>query len=646
MIGGNDGGVDLSLNGGETWYAPPLPISQFYRIGVDNRNPYHVSGTMQDLGSIAGPSNSLSGSGISLADWYSVGGGEAGYTLHDPSDPNIVYAGEYAGVITRYDHRTRQARMVGSYVDNPSGHGAADMKYRFRWPAPIAGSPHDPKIIYHAANVLFRTVDGGQTWTPISPDLTRNDKRRQQWSGGPITGDNTTAEYYCTISAVAESPKEKGLIWVGSDDGLVHFSRDAGKSWNNVTEHLLGLPEWATIKMIEPSPFDAAVALVVVDAHMIDDMHPFLYRTRDHGKRWTLLSGSMPQDVPLHVVREDPKKKGLLYVGTERGVVFSGDDGKTWQSLQLNLPTVPVHDLIVKGDDLVVGSHGRSIWIFDDLTPIRIFGPAIANKPVDLLPPLTATRWRFHGSISALGRGDNPPAGAVIHFWLKDKPKTKPKLEVLDADGKMVRVLAKVTEPEPTAVEKEGAAGERTRRRRARGQGKGRRAGGRIRGRGGSLRRTQEAEATRQAGTASRGLGPGTRSGPADQERQDRLRQSRDRPSGSARQVHREAHRGWPDRDGPSGIATRSARQGRAGRPCRASSPRRWPSATISTSSPERSSSSGRFASNFRIAVCCSRKSRKPGRWRKPRPNWLRSSTPWRASCTIPRLRSPMTSWP
>ncbi len=458
MIGGNDGGVDLSFNGGETWYAPPLPISQFYRIGVDNRNPYHVSGTMQDLGSIAGPSNSLSSSGIALADWYDVGGGEAGYTLHDPTDPDIVFAGEYAGVITRYDHRTRQARMVGSYVDNPSGHGAADMKYRFRWPAPIAGSPHDPKVIYHAANVLFRTVDGGQTWTPISPDLTRNDKRRQQWSGGPITGDNTTAEYYCTISAVAESPREKGLIWVGSDDGLVHVSRDDGKSWTNVTDHLPSLPEWATIKMIEPSPFVAATALLVVDAHMIDDMHPYLYRTQDHGKTWTLLSGSMPQEVPLHVVRHDPKAKGMLYVGTERGVVFSADDGKTWQSLQLNLPTVPVHDLIVKGDDLVLGSHGRSLWIFDDLTPIRAFSPAIATKPVELLPPLTPTRWRYHGRIGASGRGDNPPAGAVIHFWLKDKPKSKPNLEILDADGKLVRSLAKETEPEPTAVEKEGGA--------------------------------------------------------------------------------------------------------------------------------------------------------------------------------------------
>jgi photosystem II stability/assembly factor-like uncharacterized protein len=459
MINGNDGGVDISLNGGETWYAPPLPISQFYRIGVDTRNPYHIAGTMQDLGSIAGPSNSLSTRGIALGDWYNVGGGETGYTVSERSDPDIVYAGEYAGVITRYDHRNRQARTVSGYIDNPSGHGAADMKYRFRWPAPIAGSPHDPKVIYHAANVLFRTSDEGQSWTVISPDLTRDDKRRQQWSGGPITGDNTTAEYYCTISAVAESPREKGLIWVGSDDGRVHVTRDGGKSWTDLTEHLPGLPEWATIKMIEPSPFEAAVAYVVVDAHMVDDMHPYLYLTRDHGKTFTLLSASLPQDIPLHVVREDPRKKGMFYVGTERGFVYSKDEGRSWESLQLNLPTVPVHDLIVKEDDLVLATHGRSLWIFDDLTPIRTFGPAIAAKPIDLLATPPATRWRYHGTVGAVATAENPPAGAVLHLWLKEKPKARPKLEIIDSDGKLVREVGKDTKTEPTAVEKEGEPG-------------------------------------------------------------------------------------------------------------------------------------------------------------------------------------------
>jgi photosystem II stability/assembly factor-like uncharacterized protein len=453
MIAGHDGGVELSANGGETWFHPPLPISQFYRINVGARVPYVVSGAMQDLGTVAGPSNSLSGSGIALADWYGVGGGEAGYTAHDPADLDIVYAGEYAGVITRYDHRTRQSRMVGAYVDNPSGHGAADMKYRFRWPAPLELSPHDPKVIYHAANVLFRSADAGQSWTVISPDLTRNDPRRQQWSGGPITGDNTTAEYYCTISAVAESPSKKGLIWAGSDDGLVHLSQDGGASWSNLTDKLPGLPEWGTIKMIEASAFDPAVAYLVVDAHLLDDMHPYLYKTADSGKSWNVVSGSLPPDVPLHVVREDPRAKGMLYAGTERGVVYSRDDGKTWHSLQLNLPTVPVHDLRVKDDDLVLGTHGRSVWILDDLTPIRAGERAMFDKPVHLLPPRAAIRWRFHFTVGTQAAGANPPTGAVIHYWLKDQPKARPKIEIVDSDGKVIRTLGREPEPDSSAPE-------------------------------------------------------------------------------------------------------------------------------------------------------------------------------------------------
>jgi photosystem II stability/assembly factor-like uncharacterized protein len=460
MIAGHDGGVELSASAGESWNRPPLPISQFYRINVDTQKPFHVSGTMQDLGSIAGPSNSLSYSGISLGDWYGVGGGEAGYTASDPAEPSIVYAGEYAGVITRYDHRTRQSRMVGAYVDNPSGHGAVDMKYRFRWPAPIALSPHDPKLIYHAANVLFRSTDAGRSWAAISPDLTRNDPRRQQWSGGPITGDNTTAEYYCTISAVAESPREKGTLWVGSDDGLVHFSPDGGKSWTNLTDKLIGLPEWGTIKMIEPSPFDAATAYLVVDAHLMDDMHPYLYKSSDRGRTWKRLDGPLPQDVPLHVIREDPERKGMLYAGTERGLVFSTDDGKTWQSLQLNLPTVPVHDLRVKDGDLVVGTHGRSLWILDDVTPVRQWSAAAAEKPLGLLPPRPIIRWRYHRTIGAQAPGPNPPSGAMISYWLKARPKARPKIEILDGDGKLIRTMGRDPEPDSPATERPASAGE------------------------------------------------------------------------------------------------------------------------------------------------------------------------------------------
>src|SRR5262245_52550825 len=255
MIVSNDGGVDVSTNGGESWYAPPLPISQFYHVSADNHVPYRVGGNMQDLGTASGPSNSLSGAGILLGDWHAVGGGETGYTVPDPSDPNVVYAGEYGGYISRYDHRTRQARNISIYPYDPDGHGAEDLKYRFQWTAPILVSPHDSKVVYHAANVLFQTTDGGRSWKPVSPDLTRNDKSKQKWSGGPITGDNTGVEIYDTIFAVAESPKQKGLLWAGSDDGLVHVSPDGGKNWENVTANLKGLPEWGTVCCVEPSPF-------------------------------------------------------------------------------------------------------------------------------------------------------------------------------------------------------------------------------------------------------------------------------------------------------------------------------------------------------------------------------------------------------
>jgi photosystem II stability/assembly factor-like uncharacterized protein len=460
MIAGHDGGAEVTTSGGATWYRPPLPISQFYRINVDTHTPYHVSGTMQDLGSISGPSRSLAINGIALSEWHDVGGGEAGYTAPDPAEPDVVYAGEYAGVITRYDHRTRQARMVGAYIDNPSGHGAVDMKYRFRWPAPIAMSPHDPKVIYHAANVLFRSSDAGQTWGVISPDLTRNDPRRQQWSGGPITGDNTTAEYYCTISAVAESPLKKGVIWVGSDDGLVHVTTDGGKTWQNVTEKLAGLPEWGTIKMIEPSTSDGATAYVIVDAHLLDDRHPYLYKTADLGQTSRRLDGSLTADVPLHVVREDPEKTGVLYAGTERGVVYSPDDGQMWMSLQLNLPTVPVHDLRIKDGDLVLGTHGRSIWILDDLTPVRRWTPATAEVPAELLPPRPATRLRYHRSVGADGVGVNPPIGAVLTYRLKTRPKARPRIEILDGDGELVRTLGREPEPDADATGSESPAGE------------------------------------------------------------------------------------------------------------------------------------------------------------------------------------------
>ncbi|HYT65721.1 MAG TPA: hypothetical protein VEL51_04845 [Vicinamibacterales bacterium] len=448
MIVANDGGVNVTRNGGANWYAPPLPISQFYHVSVDNRRPYHVAGAMQDLGTAQGPSDSLTG-GIHLTDWHDVGGGEAGHVYSDPSDPNIVYAGEYLGIVTRYDHRTRESRNISAWPENPSGMGGVDMKYRFQWTAPITGSPFDPKVVYHGAQVIFRTRNGGQSWDVISPDLTRNDKSKQQWAGGPITGDNTGVETYGTVFAIAESPKQKGLIWAGSDDGLVHVTMDDGKSWKNITSAMPGFPEWGTVSLIEPSPFDANTAYVIVDAHRLDNMHPFLYKTADLGRTWKRLDSSLAPDIYLHAVREDPAKRGQLYLGTERGVMFSTDDGQTWRPLQLNLPTVAVHDLQVKEDDLVVATHGRSLWILDDLQPIREYNDRVTSESVHLFAPADAIRWRYgSGNWGTRGGFSNPPHGASVYYSLKEEEKGELKIEILDAGNHVVRTLSS-TAPEP-----------------------------------------------------------------------------------------------------------------------------------------------------------------------------------------------------
>jgi photosystem II stability/assembly factor-like uncharacterized protein len=440
MIASNDGGVDLSLDGGRTWYAPPLPISQFYHVSADNSVPYRVMGCMQDLGSASGPSNSLKPGGIGLGDWHNVGGGEAGFAVPDPANPNVVYAGEYGGVLTRYDDRTKQSRNVTVNQWNPSGIDPAKHKYRFQWTAPILVSRHDPKTVYHGGNVLFRTRDGGQTWQPVSRDLTRDDRHKQQWSGGPITGDNTGAEVYCTIFALGESPKQAGVLWAGTDDGKVWLTRDDCKTWTDLTANVPDLPDWGTVQCVEPSPFDAAAAYLVVDNHRMDDYRPHVWRTTNFGKTWARITAGLDPGVQCHAVREDPKKKGQLYLATERGVMLSPDAGRTWKSLQLNLPTVPVHDLVVKGDDLVVGTHGRSIWILDDLTPLR--EESKSGEPAHLFGVRPATKWYYGGGrVSSHLRAStapNPPRGAVIWYSLKEQPKEPVKLEILDAKGTVV----------------------------------------------------------------------------------------------------------------------------------------------------------------------------------------------------------------
>jgi photosystem II stability/assembly factor-like uncharacterized protein len=438
----SDGGVDISIDGGASWFSPRLPIGQCYHVDVDAHVPYRVSCAQQDLGTASGPSDSLSSDGITLSDWESVGGGEAGHTASDPADPDVVWAGEYMGIITRWNRRTGESRNVTIDPDDYSGHGAIDGRYRFQWTAPILVSAHDSKTVYHAANVVFRTTDEGQTWKAISPDLTRNDKTKQAWSGGPITGDNTGVEWYGTIFALAESPKKKGVLWAGSDDGRVHVTRDDGGAWTDVTGNLPGLPQWATVQTIEPSPFDEGTAYLVAHAYRVDDPKPYIYKTTDFGKSWKSLAKGLDAGVFLHCVREDPERKGMLYVGTDRGVVFSRDDGATWQPLMLNLPTVPVEDLRVKSGDLVLATHGRSIWILDDLTSLREMTPAVAAQPLHAFPPRPAVLWQIREGFFDKGPGQNPSHGATLDYWLKDKPKGEVVLTIRDAQGTVVRRLS------------------------------------------------------------------------------------------------------------------------------------------------------------------------------------------------------------
>jgi len=439
MIATNDGGVSVTLDGGRTWTRQDnQPTAQFYHVIADTRTPYYLYGSQQDSGTVAIASHS-DGGAIDRADWYDVGGGEAGYIAPYPPDPNVVYAADYEGLITRFDKRNGQIRNITNQTHLADAGGAATLEYRFQWTSPVVISPHDPETLYHASERLFKTTDGGVHWEAISGDLTRNDKTKQQPSGGSITIDDSGTEYYDTIFAVAESPVSKGLIWVGTDDGLVHITRDGGKSWSNVTPK--DLPEWSRISQIDPSPFDAGTAYMAVDRHQNDDLHPHIYKTSDYGKTWTTIVKGIPDTTFVRAVREDPKKRGLLYAGTEMGVFVSFNDGADWRSLQLNLPRAPIHDLIVKNDDLVVATHGRSFWILDDLAPLRQFTDDVAKQEVHLYSPATAYRMQNPDEAppKPILVGQNPPAGAVIDFFVKSPPKGETTIEILDGQGQVIR---------------------------------------------------------------------------------------------------------------------------------------------------------------------------------------------------------------
>jgi photosystem II stability/assembly factor-like uncharacterized protein len=439
MIVGNDGGATISIDGGRRWTPEDnQPTGQFYHVAADNQFNYHLYGSQQDEGTTAIASRTNHGT-IGPSDWHSVGGGESGFVVPSPMDPNIVYAGSLYSTFTRFDQRTEQAENISPWPINLLNQPAEKVKYRFGWTAPLVVSPHDPHVLLIGAQLVLKTTDEGKTWAEISPDLTRNDKSKQKSSGGSITQDNTTVEYFDQIAALAESPLEKGTIWAGTDDGLIQLSQNNGKSWVNVTPK--EIPEWSMVSVIDPSPHDFHAAYVAVDAHRLDDFRPYIYKTADSGKTWKRIAKGIPEGNYVHAVREDPVRRGLLFAGTERGVYISFDDGEHWQSLQRNLPVTPIYDLLVHGNDLAVATHGRAFWILDDIAPLHEINDDTLGGTLRLFKPTIGYRGVSAGTGNPGSRSSagNPPGGVAIDYFLKETPKAQLKLEIRDEHGKIVR---------------------------------------------------------------------------------------------------------------------------------------------------------------------------------------------------------------
>jgi photosystem II stability/assembly factor-like uncharacterized protein len=442
IIEASDGGASISFDGGKNWTTQNnQPTAQFYHVAVDNRFPYYVYGAQQDNSNLAIASRDDEGA-ITEKDWYNAGGGECGFVIADPRDPWIIYSTS-ENFVVRFDKHSYQDRVISVWPVDASGHAAKDLEHRFNWTSPLAMSPFNPDTLYFGMERLYKTTNDGSSWTAISGDLTRNDKSKQQASGGPITKDITSVEYYDTIFAIAESPLKKGMLWVGTDDGLVQLSQNGGAGWSNVTPH--DMPAWGTVSMIEPSRYDAGTAYVAVDRHKLDDIKPYIFKTSDGGKTWTRLDAGLPEGAFVHAVREDTVKRDLLYAATETGVFVSFDGGQHWQSLQINLPRSPVHDLVVKGDDLVVATHGRSFWILDDITPLRQVHAAAGTATAFLYTPQTGYRLYYPDAVDARPPvGQNPPAGIMIDYYLPSPPTGTIAIDIVDARGKLVRHLTSV----------------------------------------------------------------------------------------------------------------------------------------------------------------------------------------------------------
>jgi photosystem II stability/assembly factor-like uncharacterized protein len=439
LINGNDGGATISIDGGKTWSTQyNQPTAQFYHVITDNRWPYYIYGAQQDNSTIAIKSYDDDGV-IGRQDWYAVGGGESGYIAPYPPDPNITYAGA-EGFTSRFDKRTEQLVDISVFPLDPSGRGAEGLTHRFNWTSPLMLSPHDPRTLYTAGEAVFKSTNSGQNWTAISVDLTRNDKSKQKPSGGPITLDITSVEYYNTVFALAESPMKKDMLWAGTDDGLLHLTTNGGQAWTNVTPRDMSE---GMISIVEASQHDAGTAYIAVDRHKFDDVRPYIYRTHDSGRTWTMVARGIPDGSYVRAVREDPVRKGLLFAGTETGAYVSFDDGDNWQPLKLNLPTVPIHDLAIHDTDLVAATHGRAFWVLDNITPLRQINAASTDAEMLLYRPETALRLHYPDAVERRGPvGDVRPAGVIIDYYLKAEPKDEVRLEILDSSGRLVRALS------------------------------------------------------------------------------------------------------------------------------------------------------------------------------------------------------------
>jgi len=484
MIEGNDGGACISFNRGASFSSIyNQPTGQFYHLAVDDHFPYRVYGTQQDNSAIRVPSRSRAGA-ILWEECQIVGHGESGYIAVDPRDDNVVYCGAVGssggggGPLLRYDHRTGRSQKITVWPESGYGEDPAGWRHRFPWTFPVGHSPHDPGVLYTAGERVFRSRDEGHSWEAISPDLTRNDPDKLRASGGPITLDTSGAEVYCTIATLAESPRQAGLLWVGSDDGRVHVSRDAGANWSDVTP--AGLPEWAWVVTVEPSPHDAETVYLAATRYRLQDRRPYLLRSRDAGRSWTMITDGIGEADFCRVIRADPSRAGLLYCGTEAGPYVSEDDGSHWQRLRLNLPVVPIYDLAIKGHDLVAASHGRGFWVLDDLTPLRRGAPPRGEEPLQLVVPEVVHRYpapaggpstdpgiHYLGSVGAfesvrrpdgghetvvLGAGANPASGCTVRYWLQEAvPAASLSLVVRNSQGREVIAFG-ATRPEPGAA--------------------------------------------------------------------------------------------------------------------------------------------------------------------------------------------------